>query len=660
MVRAGKTSAKTAKGSADARLLPRLVIEAIQPSVDNGRFAAKIVAGWPTLIAADIFADGHDVLAAEVVLTMPGQDAVTLPMHHDVNDRWLAKGRLDAPGPARFTIRAWRDPFATLQRNSRKKLAAGQSIAVEIAEARQMVKSLRVKGADAAALKAFKADLKADHAPDVLVCEETTALMARIGPRANLTLSPDMPIWVDTEAAAFSAWYELFPRSMGGPDRHGTFDDVIANLDYVTDMGFDTLYFPPIHPIGRTNRKGKNNSLTAGPDDVGSPYAIGSEAGGHSAVHPDLGTLDDFDRLVAKAAEAGLHIALDIALNASPDHPWIKEHPDWFEWRPDGSIAYAENPPKKYEDIVNFRYYLDDGSPNAPFWDAIRDMILHWADHGVTTFRVDNPHTKPFPFWEWLMAEVRGIHPGVIFLSEAFTRPKVMKRLAKIGFNQSYSYFTWRNTKAELTDYLAELTQEDCRDYMRVNFFVNTPDINPIPLQTSGRPGFRSRAILAASLAGNWGLYAGFEYCEGAPMPGKEEYLDSEKYQLRHRDPDTPGHIRDDIRLINDIRRNHPQMRDMRNLVFVPAHDARVLSYARCDADGAVLFHVLLDPHAPAEFGFEVPLWQFGLPHDASIEVQDLIQGNRFTWHGRDHRLTLDPHERPYAIWKLTAPGGAR
>lgn len=638
----------------------RLVIEDIEPSVECGRFAAKTTAGWPTKIAADIFGDGHEVLGACAVVTVPGSGQIDVPMAHDVNDRWRAEVVLDHIGPAHFSIHAWRDLFATWQRGARKKVEAGQSISVEVQEVRAMLKALRAKGADADALKSLRGEVKGASAEALLLSDETAALMRRIGPRAHLTVSPDNPLWVDREAAAFSAWYELFPRSMGGPGRHGTFDDVIEKLGYVTGMGFDTLYFPPIHPIGHTNRKGKNNTLTAGPDDVGSPYAIGSEAGGNLSVHPELGTLEDFDRLVARAAEAGLEIALDIALNASPDHPWIKEHPDWFEWRPDGSIAFAENPPKKYEDIVNFRYYKEDGSPNAAFWDAILDMFLFWADHGVTVFRVDNPHTKPFPFWEWLMAEVRRLHPGAIFLSEAFTRPKVMKRLAKIGFNQSYSYFTWRDTKEELTDYLTELTQEDCRDYMRVNFFVNTPDINPIPLQTSGRPGFRTRAILAASLSGNWGLYSGFEYCEGTPMPGKEEYLDSEKYELRHRDPDTPGHIRDDIRLINRIRRAHPQMRDMRNLEFVPAYDDRVLSYGRFDEDGAVFFHVLLDPHAPAEFGFEVPLWKFGLPADASVEVQDLIEGNSFTWHGRDHRLALDPHERPYAIWKLTPPGGAR
>ncbi|MEM7710069.1 MAG: alpha-amylase family glycosyl hydrolase [Pseudomonadota bacterium] len=380
------------------------------------------------------------------------------------------------------------------------------------------------------------------------------------------------------------------------------------------------------------------------------------------SVHPDLGTMEDFDHLVAAARDNGLEIALDIALNASPDHPWIEDHPDWFEWRPDGTIKYAENPPKKYEDIVNFSYYLEDGTPNLPFWHAVLDLFLFWADHGVTVFRVDNPHTKPFPFWEWLMAEVRTTHPGAIFLAEAFTRPKVMKRLAKIGYNQSYSYFTWRNTKAELTEYLTELTTEECRDYMRVNFFVNTPDINPILLQTSGRPGFRTRAILAASLSGAWGLYSGFEFCEGTPMPGKEEYLDSEKYQLRHRDLDAPGNIKADVTLINRVRREQPAMRDFRNLRFFAAQNDRVLYYGRFDKAqrNYVLFHVLLDPHAGAEFGFEVPLWEFGLPNEASVEVQDLIHGNSFTWHGKDHRLALDPVDRPYAIWKITPPGEVR
>ncbi len=641
----------------------RLAIEAVSPTVDGGRFAAKSVSGWPTAFAADLFSDGHEVLGAAIRIGVAGRkDMVEIALTHDVNDRWIGSYVFDAPGPATFCVIAWRNVFATWARDTGKKIAAGQSVEVEMIEARAILDATRAKGEDAKALKTLRKAADGERAQAVLTSAETAALMDRIGPRANLTKSQDFPLWIDREAAAFSAWYELFPRSWGGPGKHGTFRDVEGQLDYVTDLGFDTLYFPPIHPIGCKNRKGKNNTLTAGPDDVGSPYAIGSPEGGHMAVHPDLGTLDDFDHLVASAKAKGLDIALDIALNASPDHPWIEAHPDWFEWRPDGSIKYAENPPKKYEDIVNFRYYMDDGAPNLPFWHAVLDMFLFWADHGVLCFRVDNPHTKPFPFWEWIIAEVRAVHPGAIFLSEAFTRPKVMKRLAKVGYNQSYSYFTWRDTKAEFVEYLTELTQTGCADYMRVNFFVNTPDINPIMLQTSGRPGFRIRAILAAGLAGNWGLYSGFEFCEGAPMPGKEEYLDSEKYQLRHRDLEADGHIKDDIRLINRIRREHSAMKDMRNLTFVRAHDDRVLCWLRHDpATGdAVLFHVLMDPHVGVEFGFEVPLWEFGLPAEASIEVQDLIHGNSFTWHGRDQRLALDPQNRPYAIWKLSAPGVAR
>ena len=646
----------------------RLAIETVSPTVEEGRFAAKTVAGWPTRFSADLFADGHEVLGAAVLVSVASaKDVTEVPLAHEVNDIWSGEHVLHTVGPARFRVIAWRDLYGTWARDTGKKVAAGQSVEVELMEARDILGRTKARGEDAKALKELRRAAEGPDAQHVLTSEETRALMARIGPRANLTQSPDYPLWVDREAAAFSAWYELFPRSLGGRNDagkpvHGTFRDVEAHLPYVTDLGFDTLYFPPIHPIGTANRKGKNNTLRAEPDDVGSPYAIGSPEGGNMDVHPELGTLEDFDHLVATARDHGLDIALDIALNSSPDHPWLKEHPDWFEWRPDGTIKYAENPPKKYEDIVNFRYYLDDGSPNLPFWHAVVDMFLFWAGRGVTCFRVDNPHTKPFPFWEWLIAEVRAQYPETIFLAEAFTRPKVMKRLAKLGYNQSYSYFTWRNTKAELTEYLTELTTENCANYMRVNFFVNTPDINPVPLQTSGRPGFRTRAILAAGLAGNWGLYSGFEFCEGAPMPGKEEYLDSEKYELRPRDFDAPGNIKDDVRLINRVRREHPAMRDMRNLRFVPAHDDRVLSWLRHDpaTHDAVLFHVLLDPYAGAEFGFEVPLWEFGLPSEASIEVTDLIQGNSFTWHGRDHRLTLDPHERPYAIWKLTPPGAAR
>ncbi len=649
------------KKSADGRSLEtlardRLVIEGIDPAIDGGRFAAKAVEHVPFAIEADIFGDGHEVVAAEIV--PDGGSAVR--MEKLVNDRWRAEIVFDAIGPARFSIVAWRDVWGTWARDTARKAEAGQDVSVELEEARLLLTGLRAPRADKPAVKAL-ADAAASGDIETLLSEETAALMSRIGPRGNRTTSQSLPVWVDRERAAYSAWYELFPRSLGEEGRHGTFRDVIGHLDYVRDLGFDVLYFPPIHPIGTTNRKGRNNALRAEPDDVGSPYAIGSPEGGMDAVHPELGTMQDFDDLVTAAGGKGLEIALDIALNASPDHPWLKEHPEWFERRPDGSIKFAENPPKKYEDIVNFRYYTETG-PNVPFWEAIRDLFLFWIDHGVTIFRVDNPHTKPFPFWEWIIGEVRRTCPEAIFLSEAFTRPKVMKRLAKIGFNQSYTYYTWRNTKAELAEYLTELTTEECRHYMRPNFFTNTPDINPYFNHTSGRPGFRTRAILAGSLSGNWGLYSGFEFCEADWLPPKDEYLHSEKYELKQRDFDAPGNIKDDVRLINRLRAENPAMRDFTNLKFFPAHDDRVLYYGRFDerSRNYLLFHVLIDPHSGGEFAFELPLWEFDLPDDASIEAEDAAHGNRFSWHGKEHTLALDPETRPYAVWKLFPPGGAQ
>ncbi len=633
----------------------RIAIQEIEPAVDCGRFAAKAVAGWPVTVTADIFGDGHETIRAEV----RQRKGSVAPMVKGDNDLWSAEITFDAMGPDSYAIAAWRDVWGTMARDMRKKFDAGQDIAVELQEARQIVEATVAPPDDAPALARIRDALDKGDVATILGADAQD-IMARLGPRANLTHSNDVPVWVDRELAAFSAWYELFPRSMGKGGRHGTFRDVIGHLDYVAELGFDVLYFPPIHPIGTTNRKGKNNSLTAEPGDVGSPYAIGSPEGGMDAVHPELGTLDDFDALVEAARGKGLSIALDIALNASPDHPWLKEHPDWFEWRPDGSIKYAENPPKKYEDIVNFRYYHGEES-NADLWAAIRDLFLFWIGHGVTVFRVDNPHTKPFPFWEWIIEEVRRTNPETIFLSEAFTRPKVMKRLAKLGFNQSYTYYTWRNTRAELADYVTELSTEECRHYMRPNFFTNTPDINPVFNHESGRPGFRTRVIMAGSLVGNWGMYSGFELCEADWLPPKDEYLHSEKYELKNRDFDAPGNIKADVRLINRIRAENPAMRDSTNIRFFNASDDRVLYYGRFEprARNFLLFHVIVDPFAPADFGFEVPLWEFDLPDDASIGVEDAIHGNRFTWHGKDHGLHLDPQERPYAIWKLIPPGGA-
>ena len=644
----------------------RIAIEGIDPEIDGGRFPARAVEGEPFTVEADVFCDGHEVTRCALLHWAEKEGPFETEMEFVVNDRWRATVTLPKIGPWSYTIIGWRDLFAHWRKDTAKKIAAGLDVTLETEEGRIHVKEAldaKPPAADKPALQALLKDLEGMEVPqrlDVLMSDDVFALMHRAGPRTNLTrYDKDLVVFVDPVRAAFSAWYELMPRSWGPEGKHGTFDDVIGRLPYVKDLGFDVLYFPPIHPIGRKNRKGKNNTLSPGPDDPGSPYAIGSEEGGHRDIHPELGTVEDFQRLVDAAKEAGLDIAIDFAIQCSPDHPWIKQHPEWFDWRPDGTIMYAENPPKKYEDIVPVHFYRK-AIPGV--WHEIRDIVELWISRGVTIFRVDNPHTKPFPFWEWMIADVRSRHPEAIFLAEAFTRPKVMKRLAKCGFNQSYSYFTWRNTKPELTSYLTELTTEECRHYMRPNFFVNTPDINPHFLQTSGRPGFRTRLVLAASLGGNYGMYNGFEICEAAPFPGKEEYLDSEKYQLRSWDFDAEGNIKDDIRLMNRIRREHPAMRDFTSLKFFQAHDDRVLYYGKFDprSESYVLFHVLLDPFAPADFGFEVPLWEFGLPDAASIEVQDLLNGNHFTWHGKNHALSLDPQTRPYAIWRLLPPGSAR
>jgi starch synthase (maltosyl-transferring) len=487
----------------------------------------------------------------------------------------------------------------------------------------------------------------------LLTATETRRLVAEADERAFASRHAAIALDVERPQAEFASWYELFPRSLG------TFDDVIKALPRVRDMGFDVLYFPPIHPIGTTNRKGRNNALKAGPNDPGSPYAIGGVEGGHDAIHPELGTPKDFRRLVAAAADHGLEIALDFAIQCSLDHPWLKEHPQWFRRRADGSIRYAENPPKKYEDIVNVDFYAEGAVPDL--WLALRDVILHWIGEGVHIFRVDNPHTKPLPFWEWMIADVRGRHPEAIFLSEAFTRPTMMYQLAKVGFSQSYTYFTWRNTKAELTGYLSELTTTDVVDYFRPNFFVNTPDINPFFLQTSGRGGFLIRAALAATLSGLWGVYSGFELCEGAALPGREEYLDSEKYEIRHRDFSAPGNIVAEISALNRLRKSQPALQSHLGLTFYNAFNDQVIVYGKMTAarEDMVLVAVSLDPHAVQEAAFEVPLWEWKLPDDGAVEVEDLMRGHRFVWQGKMQRLRLDPADLPFAIWRI-APAGAR
>jgi starch synthase (maltosyl-transferring) len=652
-------AARTDSGSArEAAAAPRLAIDAVTPSVDAGAFPVKAIAGEIVSVEADIVFDGHYRIAAALRWQAPGQsDWQEVPMTPLPNDRWQAAFPLEVLGLHRFAVVAWQDRFGTFRDEIAKKSAAGVAITLELAEGEALVKAAcaRAKGPLAAALKSCLARLADGGEAErlqALLSPDLAASMAAADDRPQLAETRPMPVDAERIEARFASWYEVFPRSLSDdPSRHGTFADVERHLPRIRDMGFDVLYFPPISPIGRTNRKGRNNSLTPAPDDPGSPYAIGSEAGGHDALHPQLGTLEDFASLRRAAAAHGLELAIDFAIQCSPDHPWLKQHRGWFDWRPDGSIRYAENPPKKYEDIVNVDFYAKDAVPDL--WVALCDVVLFWAEQGVRLFRVDNPHTKPFPFWQWMIGEVRRRYPDAIFLAEAFTRPKVMYRLAKIGFSQSYTYFTWRNAKRELQDYLVELNGAP-RDFFRPHFFVNTPDINPAFLQASGRPGFLIRAALAATLSGLWGVYNGFELCEAAAVPGREEYLDSEKYQLRAWDWDRPGNIIAEIAALNQIRRQNPALQTHLGVTFHNAFNDAILYFQKATADRSniVLVAVSLDPGQAQEADFEVPLWTWALPDSASVMVEDLLTGDCFAWNGKMQHVRLTP-ERPYAIWRV-------
>ncbi|HTZ36989.1 MAG TPA: maltotransferase domain-containing protein, partial [Stellaceae bacterium] len=632
---AGAPIRRAPTSALDAAAAPRIAIEAVAPAVEDGRFAAKRLVGETVEVSADLISDGHERLAA-ALLWRPADEADwhETPMRLVGNDRWAGSFPLTRLGPYRFTVLAWRDRFASYAEELEKKHAAGLAIDLELEEGRLSV--VEAAGlADPAAAPGLRdladrlASADAAERRRLLLAPSTAAAMTASRVRPHASRHPaEFPVEAERRAAGYASWYELFPRSQSGdPARHGTFDDVIARLPAIAEMGFDVLYLPPIHPIGGTNRKGRDNAARAAPGDPGSPYAIGGAAGGHDAIHPELGTLDDFRRLRHEAARHRIELALDFAVQASPDHPWLREHPDWFQWRPDGSIRYAENPPKKYEDIVNVDFYAPAAVPSL--WLALCDVVLFWAGEGVRLFRVDNPHTKPLPFWEWLIAEVRAQYPDAVFLAEAFTHPKLMYRLAKLGFSQSYTYFTWRNTKAELTEYLTELTTE-AREFFRPHFFVNTPDINPVFLQASGRPGFLIRAALAATLSGLFGIYSGFELCEARALPGREEYAASEKYEIRAWDWNAPGNIVAEIARLNRIRRANPALQTHLGLGFHNAFNDQVLYYSKATADlqNVVLVAVNLDPHFPQECDIEVPLWFWGLPDSAAVAVTDLLGGH--------------------------------
>lgn len=643
--------ARQREALAAAMHLPRIVIQDLEPSLPVRSQLIKCCTGEPVQVRANIFIDGHDVLAARVLWRAVDEEQwAAVEMQALGNDAWQASFTPQRMGRHEYTIEAWRDVFGTYRSELGKKHGAGVDVSLEILEGRELLAA---------------AGIELTHAAEVqdLLGEPVLQAMRQADLREfNTRLHPAQALNVERPAAAFASWYEMFPRSQSAiAGRHGTFRDVMARLPYVRDMGFDVLYFPPIHPIGRRNRKGRNNSLVASDSDPGSPYAIGAEDGGHDALHAELGTLADFRELVLAAAAHGLEIALDFAIQCSPDHPWLRDHPDWFAWRADGSLRYAENPPKKYEDIVNVDFHGKADKhgklPGTPaLWLALRDVVLFWADEGVRTFRVDNPHTKPLPFWQWLIAEVQARYPDTLFLSEAFTRPNMMYHLAKIGFSQSYTYFTWRHTRQELTDYLTEIGNAPVADFFRPHFFVNTPDINPYFLQTSGRAGFLIRAALATTMSGLWGMYNGFELCEGAPVPGKEEYLDSEKYEIRCWDWDRPGNICAEITQLNQIRRNNPALHSHRGIEFLPSANEHVLFYSKAtpQRDNVLLIAVSLDPQHAQDAPIELPLWRFGLPDDAGLYVEDLLREQRYMWQGKHHVLHLHPGS-PYGIWRVRA-----
>jgi starch synthase (maltosyl-transferring) len=665
-VAATASTAKEARRRMDVLAENRIAIEAVYPELDGGRHAVKRTIGDVIDIQADIFADGHEKIAAAVKYRLVGDARWReAPMRFVDNDRWQGRIAPNRIGRWQFVIEAWRDLYATWRDEVAKKRDAGLNIALELIEGRQLVdRAAEAAGAgDKPRFQTFQRQLDAAGSQDegatisVLMSDELSHLMAEAGPRTNLSRYKTLEIIVDRTAARFSAWYELFPRSQSGdPNRHGTFRDVIARLPYVRDLGFDVLYFTPIHPVGKKNRKGRNNSLVAQEGDPGSPYAIGSDEGGHDALHPELGTFEDFKALVDAAHDHGLEIAMDFAIQCAPDHPWLKQHPEWFDWRPDGTIKYAENPPKKYEDIVPVHFYRE---AYPEIWFTLRDVILFWCGKGVRIFRVDNPHTKPLPFWEWMIQEVQDQYPDAIFLAEAFTKPKMMKRLGKIGFTQSYTYFTWRNKKQEIIEYLTELAHEEPREYYRPNFFANTPDINPYYLQSGKRAAFMVRGLLAATLSSVYGLYNGFELCEGTPVPGKEDYLNSEKYELKAWDYDRPGNIRDFITKVNRIRRDNPALHDWRNIRFYNAWNDNILVYGKMtpNKDNFLLFAVNLDQDNAQGCAFEAPLWEFNLPDNGRLEVEELLTGSRFIWDGKIQHIWLDPAGSPCAVWRIKPPG---
>jgi starch synthase (maltosyl-transferring) len=639
-------------------------IERVSPEIDAGRYRAKAVAGDVVSVTADIFRYGPDLLQAVLLYKGPKDRRwAESPMRLLDNDRWIGQFQPLDIGRYKYTIEAWTDHFSTWRRDLVLRVEAGQKVDTELQEGAILVHEhiSLVPERDQAVLR-HAVDVVQAHKPgpqqgfadprvQALLSADLAEIMARHHDRSgSSTYTPILELTVDRERARFGAWYEFFPRSTGRATKHGTFKTAAKLLTTIAGMGFDVVYLPPIHPIGTTARKGKNNALKAGPSDVGVPWAIGGPEGGHTAVHPELGTIEDFDAFAVEADRLELEIALDLAFQCSPDHPWVKEHPEWFHHRPDGTIKYAENPPKKYQDVYPINFETAD---KEPLWSALKEIVDFWIGHGVRIFRVDNPHTKPFPFWEWLIDTVQKDRPDVLFLSEAFTRPKVMRALAKVGFTQSYTYFTWRNTKWELTDYLNELTQTEMNLYFRPNFFTNTQDILHEYLQTGGPPAFKIRLVLAAFLSPAYGIYSGFEFFENSAREvGSEEYLDSEKYQLRPRDYDAKESLIPYVKAINEIRRSHPPVRAFTNLHWHYVDKDNVMAFSKAlPGHDPILVVVSLNPWHWEEATVSLDLPSLGIDPFRAYQVQDLISGDSYQWSGPSNYVRLDPSKEPAHIF---------
>ena len=647
----------------------RIVINAVEPEVECGRFPIKRVVGEEVVVSANIFADGHDLISTRLRYRHERDAAWTeIEMDPQVNDSWVGSFRVHSPGKYQYTLEGWLDHFKSWLRDFKKRLAAGQAAAVDMLAGARLVREASLRSASARAQEAAKrleawadaleAARDADQeAKASLALDETMAELVREHPdrRVSTLYNKLLEVVVDPQRSRSSAWYELFPRSWGAsPGIHGTFREVEEHLPYVVSMGFDVVYLPPIHPIGTTFRKGKNNNAVAGPNDVGSPWAIGSAEGGHKSIHPQLGTFEDFRHFINRARELGLEVAIDIAYQCTPDHPYVKEHPEWFVRRPDGTIQYAENPPKKYQDIYPLNFENENW---RGLWEELKSVIDFWMEQGIRIFRVDNPHTKPFAFWEWMIGEVKRSHPEAIFLAEAFTRPKIMHRLAKLGFTHSYTYFAWRNSKYEITEYFTELSQPWVRDFFRPHLWPNTPDILNEYLQKGGRPAFMARLVLAATLGANYGIYgAAFELMENRPLAaGSEEYLDAEKYEIKHWDISRADSLRDFISRVNFARRDNPALQADRNLLFHTVDNDQLIAYTKASDDLAsvVLTVVNLDPHHRQWGWLTLSLPLLALEPNEPYQVHDMITDARYVWHGPTNFVELDPNRYPAHIFRI-------